>query len=79
MGIRFVAHASIAIEHEGSLLLTDPWFGGKIFNDSWSLVEPADLGWLDLSRLRHIVISNEHPDHLHFQTLRDLLASTASG
>jgi len=72
MDIRFVAHAAIAIEHEGSLLLTDPWFEGKIFNNSWSLVEPPDLSRLDLSRLRHILISHEHPDHLHFPTLRKL-------
>ncbi|MFQ5458012.1 MAG: MBL fold metallo-hydrolase [Myxococcota bacterium] len=70
MTVRFVAHACIAIEHEGSLLLTDPWLDGKIFNDSWALADAPGLATADLARIRHIVISHEHPDHLHFPTLR---------
>ncbi len=76
MNVRFLSHACIAIEHEGDLLLIDPWFRGKIFNESWSLLAPPDLAELDFSRLRHIVISHEHPDHLSFTTLRDIRERT---
>jgi len=79
MEVSFVSHACVAIQHEGELLLTDPWFQGRIFNDSWSLLHPPDLSRIDFHRLRHIVISHEHPDHLSFATLRDIRERTSGG
>lgn len=77
MNVRLLSHACIAVEQEGDLLLTDPWFQGKIFNNSWSLLHPPDLSSVDFGRLRHIVISHEHPDHLSFPTLRDIRNRTS--
>jgi hypothetical protein len=65
-----IGHASVLIEHDQTRLLTDPWYFGTIFNDSWELLsEPRyDL----LGKITHIWISHEHPDHLHFPTLKML-------
>ena len=60
------------------LLLMDPWFEGDVFNESWSLLVPPDLSAIDFARLRHIWISHEHPDHLHFGSLR-AIRQRASG
>ncbi len=72
MEIRFHAHACIGIEGDDGHLLIDPWFRGSVFNDAWSLVSPPDLSRIDFDRLRFIWISHEHPDHLHFDSLRTI-------
>jgi hypothetical protein len=77
MTVRFHSHASISVEGESSVLLTDPWFGGEVFHDSWRLLVPPDPDLVDFDRLRHIWISHEHPDHLHFPTLRDIRERTS--
>jgi hypothetical protein len=66
----FVNHACFQLETPQSSFLVDPWFSGGIFNDSWRLLEDTDPDRLDLSRLRYLWISHEHPDHFHFPTLR---------
>src|SRR5262245_21030576 len=68
--VRFHSHACIALEGERETLLTDPWLFGDVFNHAWTLCAPPALDALDLERVRHIWISHEHPDHLHFPTLR---------
>jgi L-ascorbate metabolism protein UlaG (beta-lactamase superfamily) len=68
--VRFLAHACIALEGERETLLTDPWLFGDVFNSAWTLCAPPALDSLDLGRVRHIWISHEHPDHLHFPSLR---------
>jgi len=70
MQIRFHAHACIGVEGDHGHLLIDPWFQGDVFNDAWSLMVPPDLSRIDFDRLRFIWISHEHPDHLHFESLR---------
>lgn len=72
MKLRLVAHASLLIEARGTAIWTDPWLGGKVFNNSWSLLAPPawDPRWLD--GVDYVWISHEHPDHFHLPTLRDL-------
>jgi len=71
--IRFISHASISIEiNESELLLCDPWYEDGIFNDSWTLLEKPSLDNIDFSKLRHIWISHEHPDHFHPPTLKKI-------
>lgn len=72
MKIRLVAHASVLIEAAGSVIWTDPWLSGKVFNQSWSLLAPAawDERWLE--RVDYLWVSHEHPDHFHPPTLRAL-------
>lgn len=75
MKLRLVAHASVLIEAAGSVIWTDPWLGGKVFNNSWSLLAPPawDPSWLE--QVDFVWVSHEHPDHFHLPTLRDLPAA----
>lgn len=66
--VRLISHASVVIEAGASRILTDPWFSGKAFNESWSLIaEPATI---DYTGIDYLWISHEHPDHFHLPTLR---------
>lgn len=67
--IELVSHASVLIEGQGLGILTDPWFEGGAFNDSWAL-HPNAVNPPDLARVTHLWISHEHPDHFHVPTLR---------
>src|ERR1700757_2714194 len=70
MKIRFVSHASFSVESTGTTLLCDPWLFGKAFNEGWALLSPAAaVPW---ERINYIWISHQHPDHLHFPTLRSI-------
>ena len=71
--IRFINHASFSIEWEKSFILMDPWYTGRIFNDSWSLLQDTDIKEIEgIEKISSIVISHEHPDHLHFPTLKKI-------
>jgi UDP-MurNAc hydroxylase len=70
MKIRFVSHASFSVESNGATLLCDPWLFGKAFNQGWALLSPAAaVPW---ERIDYVWISHQHPDHLHFPTLKSL-------
>jgi UDP-MurNAc hydroxylase len=70
MKIRFVSHASFSVESGGITLLTDPWLFGKAFNQGWALLSPAaTVPW---EKIDYVWISHQHPDHLHFPTLKSL-------
>lgn len=65
-----LSHASVLIEEGSVAICIDPWLFGDAFNESWSLLcEPAMLP-TGLQGVTHIWISHEHPDHLHFPTLK---------
>jgi UDP-MurNAc hydroxylase len=68
MKVRFISHASILVETNGLSILSDPWLSGKVFNNGWALVSPADTP--DFSAITHVWISHEHPDHFHFPSLK---------
>ena len=70
--IRLVNHACFSFSFDEKGCIVDPWFSGSIFNDSWKLVsEGGDAP----NNLRYIFISHEHPDHLHWPTLKSLANS----
>lgn len=71
--IRFINHSSFSIENDDSLLLMDPWYEGRVFNNSWSLISDTDLSTIEgINKLSDIIISHEHPDHLHWPTLKKI-------
>jgi UDP-MurNAc hydroxylase len=76
MQIRLMAHASVLIEGDDFALLTDPWFTGTSFNESWGLIKEPDPDEVQaaLHGVTHLFISHEHPDHFHVPTLRALPA-----
>jgi len=63
--IEFLGHAGLALEHDGKLLLCDPWMSPQgAYNASWFQYPayPKD----DLSHLLRpdaVYVSHEHPDH----------------
>jgi UDP-MurNAc hydroxylase len=69
MNIRFVGHACIVVECSDTSILMDPWFSGKIFNNSWTLHPAPVFDSALLDRIGYLWISHEHPDHCHFPTL----------
>jgi len=74
MKVTFVGHASVICELGGVSIWSDPWLKGTAFNDSWTLYPQPILGNDDLSRVTHIWISHEHPDHLSIPTIKSLPA-----
>jgi hypothetical protein len=72
MRIQLISHASVLIETGDATIWTDPWLFGKAFNESWSLLPAPSWDPSLLSKIDHIWISHEHPDHFHIPTLRSL-------
>ena len=70
--VKLLSHASILIEADGKKILTDPWFFASAFNDGWELLPKPNLDDIkfNIKDVDIIWISHEHPDHLHFPTLR---------
>lgn len=69
MKIHFIGHACVVLECSGAWILMDPWFSGKIFNNSWTLRPEPIFDTALLDRIDYLWISHEHPDHCHFPTL----------
>tara|TARA_B100000287_G_scaffold356157_1_gene346962 strand:+ start:1046 stop:2176 length:1131 start_codon:yes stop_codon:yes gene_type:complete len=57
------------MEVDGYTCLVDPWFEGRVFNESWSLLEETNIDEVDLDNLKYIFYTHEHPDHLNWKTL----------
>jgi hypothetical protein len=74
MKLTLIAHAAVLLEHGDTTVLVDPWLAGTCYAGAWALMpEPED--WIGrLSRPTAIVVSHEHPDHLHWPTLEALAA-----
>ena len=70
--VKFINHACIQIFYGEFSILIDPWFDGKVFNNSWKLLKDTDLKNVDFTNLKYIVFSHEHPDHLNFDTLKKM-------
>jgi len=73
--IKFINHACFTVTSNGEMVLFDPWFTGSVFNNSWSLLEETEIDSLDFSLLSFIAITHEHPDHLHWETLKRIKQS----
>lgn len=71
--ISFINHACIQYKGNNLKVLFDPWFSGKVFNNSWALLQETEIKKSKFKDVTHICISHEHPDHLHFLTLRKIL------
>ena len=70
MKIKFVNHACFTIEHNKEMIMFDPWFFGEVFNSSWSLIKETNIDNIQIDNLKYILITHEHPDHLHWPTLK---------
>jgi UDP-MurNAc hydroxylase len=70
MRVKKLSHASLEISGWGGTLVTDPWFEGTAFADSWALHEPpATDAYETLSNCTLLWVSHGHPDHFSPLTL----------
>jgi metal-dependent hydrolase (beta-lactamase superfamily II) len=74
--LTFLNHASFSIETDDFITLVDPWYFNRIFNNSWCLLRDTDDSKIDYSKLKYISVSHEHPDHLHWPTLKYIKTKT---
>ena len=72
MQIQFIGHSCFVLEHAGTGILCDPWFGGRVFQDGWAHYSPVTTSSNDLPEVDYLWISHEHPDHFHPPTLRSI-------
>ena len=75
MKLTLINHASVLIEKDEFCFLTDPWYFGEVFNESWALEFNTPEKEIEkaLNKTTHLYISHEHPDHLHFPTLKKIV------
>ena len=68
--VRWLNHACIHITNGDISLITDPWIFGPAFLTGWWLESPSPKDSLNLIKsANYILISHNHPDHLHAETL----------
>lgn len=63
--IQFINHASFVVSNGNKSILTDPWYNGSVFNNSWNLLYENDKKDIEeiIESIDYIWISHEHPDH----------------
>lgn len=71
LDIRLHAHACAEFVHSGRSILTDPWLAGPAFNGAWTQYPPPTVRGEDLSP-DVVIITHEHSDHFHPETLATL-------
>jgi UDP-MurNAc hydroxylase len=79
--VELLSHASVLISCGPLRIICDPWFLGSAFNGGWALHPEPDLIELKkkLSDVGYLWISHEHPDHLHFESLKEIRSSLPEG
>jgi UDP-MurNAc hydroxylase len=76
--IQFINHASFVVSNGNKSILTDPWYTGSVFNNSWNLLyenRNKDIEKI-LKNIDYIWISHEHPDHFSipfFKTFKSII------
>ncbi len=70
MKFRIVSHACLWVEAGETRFLTDPWLIGSCYWRSWWHAPRAELDLFDPAEIDAIYYTHEHPDHLHFPSLR---------
>ncbi len=74
LSITHIAHACVSIKDSDFLLLTDPWFFGKTFNNGWELdgIDSNEIEFA-IKNVTHVHITHEHPDHFHPPTIKEII------
>ena len=72
MQVELISHASVIIRTADAQIWTDPWLTGRVFNNSWTLLDRPAFDPALLDTIDYLWISHEHPDHFNIATLRAL-------
>jgi len=72
MQIRYIGHASIAVDIAGKHLVCDPWWNGPAYTGQWWHYPTPSLDPADSEAADFIYISHGHEDHMHVPTLREM-------
>lgn len=77
MELSMIGHSSVIFRDgtSGIGILCDPWLSGRVFNNGWAQSPESVLSPRDLDGVTHLFISHEHPDHLHFPSLKSFPAA----
>lgn len=76
--LRFLNHASFALENNSTILLIDPWYEGKAFFNSWALLDDQTSNHevmqylIESEKKIFIWFSHEHSDHFSISFLKIL-------
>ena len=73
MRVDFVGHATLLVRIGTLTILTDPWWSGPAYRGQWYPYPLPVPERFDLRGLDAIYISHAHEDHLHRETLADIL------
>ncbi|MEO8150025.1 MAG: MBL fold metallo-hydrolase [Bacteroidia bacterium] len=69
MKIEYLCHSCLHIDTGDTTLIMDPWFKGSCYINQWHLFpQPSDLSCV--SRVKNILYSHGHEDHLHSESLK---------
>src|SRR5436309_922895 len=70
MKLTVVSHACLLLESGDHKLLLDPWLLGSCYWRSWWHYPEARPDLFNPASISAIYVTHEHPDHLHFPSLR---------
>jgi len=73
MKVDFVGHATLLVRIGQLTILSDPWWSGPAYRGQWYPYPLPVPERFDLRDLDAIYISHGHEDHLHRETLSDIL------
>lgn len=70
INVRWLNHATVFFEFNGTSVITDPWLLGPAFMSGWWLANPSPIDSIELlQKADFVFVSHNHPDHLHGETL----------
>jgi hypothetical protein len=73
MRVDFVGHATLLVRCGDLTILTDPWWSAPAYRGQWYPFPLPVADRFDLRGLDAIYISHGHEDHLHRETLAEIL------
>jgi hypothetical protein len=71
--VDFVGHATLLVRIGNLTILTDPWWSGPAYRGQWYPYPLPVPEQFDLRQLDVVYISHGHEDHLHRETLNEVL------